>query len=647
MRRLFIALFFLLLTIGRGYGQSPSFKTYMNPVIPGDHPDCTLTRIGNYYYTTGSSFSTTPVIYRSTDLIHWEVISHPVTNAWPLFGEKPTDGIWGGNLVYYKNKYWDFFGHASKMFFVTAHKPQGPWSKPQEMKCPESVPGLGMDNSIFVDDTTWYLLVKNGRSSNWILQLGDDGQPAGSIYNLTWINPGPKYPFSWAEGPVMWKYKDYYYYCFALNLYGGQKVFRSRVLTSDSVSWVNMGNFFNENDPAKSGALFQLPNHNSAPVMLNDGTFWVISHSYSIEEWRGQGRQGLVSQVHYNEELKPTADFPVNKPMAAPDLPSCGIPWMVPKSDFFNSDTLNPEWEFIGYTPNVPYSLKTKPGWLELLPYNKLNTVVKNDAEHNYSLITRLDFNPISPGDEAGLRIMTGLQNLYAKLYSGDSAGSKYIFFSYGNIKNAVVNNIGNTLWLKLVRVNHRLTGYFGADGFSWEQIGNSIDVSAMDVQQPDFNAFTGNRQGLYVQGRPAFFDLYIYRDAYTPILADCPANQFGTMPDKAGALGSINNNDWALYAGVEFGNKDYPKKPDSVYVTAASASAGGNLEVWIDSLDTGTKIAQCRIGNTGGRNTFKTFTAPVLNVSGRHDVYLRFTGKSKSELFRLKWFHFISRKVN
>ncbi|MGC8804213.1 MAG: family 43 glycosylhydrolase, partial [Bacteroidales bacterium] len=50
--------------------QSVSFKTYKNPVIPGDHPDCTVSRIGNDYYTTGSSFNLEPQIYHSTNLVH-------------------------------------------------------------------------------------------------------------------------------------------------------------------------------------------------------------------------------------------------------------------------------------------------------------------------------------------------------------------------------------------------------------------------------------------------------------------------------------------------------------------------------------------------------------------------------------------------
>ena len=57
----------LLMSALTAFGQSTSVNTYMNPVIPGDHPDCTLRRIGSDFYTTGSSFNPTPVIYHSTD----------------------------------------------------------------------------------------------------------------------------------------------------------------------------------------------------------------------------------------------------------------------------------------------------------------------------------------------------------------------------------------------------------------------------------------------------------------------------------------------------------------------------------------------------------------------------------------------------
>ncbi len=625
--------------------------TYMNPVIPGDHPDATLTRIGNDFYTTGSSFNVTPVIFHSTDLIHWEAISQPVKASWSNYGDNPGGGCWGGHMVYYNGQYWHYFSRSNTMHYVTANDPAGPWSDPVRVNNPSSLPyDLGYDNSIFIDDDNkWYLVVKNGRPNNGIVELGNDGQPKGVVYNLDWLNPAPSHPYSWAEGPVMWKYKGYYYYSFARDLGGGQKVMRSQTLTDSEDSWEMLGDFFNVNDPQKPGSLFTGPNHASPVIMLDDSTFWVIHPLYAKGEWIGQGRQGLLNQVHYDANLRPVADYPVNKPFTAPKISGSGIPWMVPKSDFFTSDKLNPEWSFLGYTLDNTYSLTDRPAWLHLSPKSstKANTVIKNDGEHNYSLITRLEFNATSVNDEAGLRIMRGDETMFVKLFSSvNEYNHKVIVFSFDNTEYEIDNTVGNTLWLRIIRVNHSISGYFSNKGCDWVQVGEDFDVSEIDSYS-DYVTFTGTRQGLYVQGSDAFFDLYIYRDAYTPIMAECPANQYGTWrttkTDGIYQLDSIHNNDWTLYAGVEFGNDEYLKAPKTIEVTASSAGSGGTIEVWLDSIDTGIKVAECEILNTGDWNTFETFTASVNHVEGRHDVYLRFTGAESGRLFKLKWIQFIA----
>ena len=655
MKRLKIQCFVIiscLTLVQPGFGQSPSFKTYMNPVIPGDHADASLTKIGNDFYTSGSSYNPTPVIYHSTDLVHWEAIAQPVSAAWTGYGDEPGAGCVEGSLVYYNNKYWDFFFNRSNMFFVTADKPEGPWSLPTVVKCPPSVPGLGYDNSIFIDnDGKWYLVVKNLQVNNWIVELGNDGQPSGSIYNLTWLNPAPSYPYSWAEGPVMWKYKGYYYYSFAINVGGGQKVMRSKKLTDDKASWEILGDLFNENDPRKASSLFIDPNHSSAVVTIYDGTSWVAHPIYAKGQWKGQGRQGLLNEVHYDSNLRPVADYPINRPFIAPKLPSSGIPWMVPKSDFFTSEKLNPEWSFLGYTPEDTHSLADRPGWLRLSPKSSLkaNTVIKIDGEHNYSLITRLEFNARSTNDEAGLRIIRGDETKYVKLYSSiNENGHKVIIFSFDNTKYETENTVGKLVWLKMIRVNHKISGYYSSNGNDWVQVGQNIDISAIDsYTDPGFRVWEGTRQGLYVQGSAAYFDLYIYRDAYSPIMAVCPANQYGTSAitrtDSIYPLDSIHNNDWALYAGVEFGNVEYNKASDSIQIIASSATSGGIVEVWLDSIDTGNKIGSCNISNTGSWNTFNTFSARVSQITGRHDVYLKFTGTGTNRLFKIKWLKFIA----
>ena len=643
------------------FAQSVSFQTYMNPVIPGDHPDCTISKVGNDFYTTGSSFNVTPVIYHSTDLVHWEAIAQPVS-SWSEYGDSPGGGCWGGQIVYHNGEYWDFFKNGYSMCFVKAPKPEGPWSTPVRMNNPSSLPySLGYDNSIFIDDDNkWYLVVKNGQPNNGIVELGDDGQPTGVVYNLNWLNPKissnpDTYLYSWAEGPVMWKYEGHYYYSFARDLSGGQYVMWSDSLTADSSYWTTPGNFFNENDPQKNSSLFESPNHVSPVVMLDDGTFWVMHPLYAKGEWKGQGRQGLLNQVRYDSSGKPVADYPINSSFVAPKLYSSGIPWMVPHTDFFNSDTLNPEWSFLGYTPENKWSLTDRPGWLLLSPKStsKANTLIKNDGEHNYSVITKLNFYPSSTSDEAGLWIMRGDETMDVKLVSSlSSTGDKAIRFSFGSTQYEAENSIGDTLWLKLVRINHKISGYFGSDGNNWTQVGQAVDVSSIDSYS-DFSTFTGTRQGLYVNGvQPCWFDLYIYRDAFTPILAECPANQLGTKRTVQNAnttvLDNIYNNNWAMYAGVEFGNDEYQKSADSIKIIASSATDGGVIEVYIDSIDASTKIAECNIAGTGSWTTFDTFSAKLLsNISGYHDVYLLFTGSGSNKLFMLQSFYFTENKLS
>jgi xylan 1,4-beta-xylosidase len=356
----------------------------------------------------------------------------------------------------------------------------------------------------------------------------------------------------------------------------------------------------------------------------------------------------LLNQVRYDQAGKPTADYPINALKPAPKLPSSGIPWMVPHSDFFASEKLNPEWSFLGYTPASSYSLTARPGWLSLSDKRKINTVIKTDAEHNYALMTRVDFDAKIPADQAGIWVFNGLQTLSVKLCStADSSGNKAVTFSYNGMTSAAADTAGTILWLKLVRENHMMTGYWSADGSVWIQVGGKFDVTGMDNQQANYNGWCGNRQGLFVQNSTAYFDCYLYRDAYTPIMAECPANQSGTTRLVTGqgtaVLDDIQTNDWALYAGVEFGTAEYSRMPDSVKIVASPAADGGIVEVWLDSLDTGHKIAQCSITGASG---YATFTAPVKPVSGRHDVYLKFVGTSANTLFQLQSLCFTGKPV-
>lgn len=643
MLRKFLLMIYILLSTSVGFSQT-SEKTYINPVIPGDHPDPSLTKIGNDFYTSGSSFNPTPKIYHSTDLVHWEAIAQPVPASWSDYGDNPGGGIWGGHMVLHNGIYWHYFGRGGgSMYFVTAEKPEGPWStNPTRVNPPSGLSGLGVDNSIFIDDDEkWYMLTKAGRQNNHIIELDDSGQPNGNILDLTWLNPDSEgNPYSWAEGPVMWKHNGYYYYSFAQHLAGSQYVMRSDTLTDNKEDWIVIGsNIF-----TGSTGSYRTPNHITEAVELDDGTSWVLAHSYH-NDYYAQGRQGLLCQVIYDNDGFPTILRPSTDAVVAPNLKNSGNPWTVPHSDTFEAEKLNPEWSFLGYTPARDYSLSEKPGWLKLdvISRGETNTVIKNDGEHSYSLITKVEFEPETAFDEAGLWVINGPESHQVKVSSTvNSEMQKIIAFSFEDKKYEVEYKIGHVVWLKLVREEHFMSGFYSTDGFSWLQIGEDIYAVAIDNEQTQFNNFTGNQQGLFSRGKEAYFDLYIYKDAYTPINAANPANKFGTSVFSSryppNSLNSINNDDWVMYAGVEFGNSEYAKKPDSVNVTASSATSGGTIEIVLDSLNSTTIIGLITVENTGDWNDYKTFSSEVMqDVIGSHDVYLKFKGTGSDNLFNIQ----------
>jgi len=51
---------------------------YLNPVLPGFHPDPSVCRVGSDFYLVTSSFEYFPgvPIFHSRDLVHWRPLGH-------------------------------------------------------------------------------------------------------------------------------------------------------------------------------------------------------------------------------------------------------------------------------------------------------------------------------------------------------------------------------------------------------------------------------------------------------------------------------------------------------------------------------------------------------------------------------------------
>lgn len=125
---------------------------------------------------------------------------------------------------------------------------------------------------------------------------------------------------------------------------------------------------------------------------------------------------------------------------------------------------------------------------------------------------------------------------------------------------------------------------------------------------------------------------------AFTQIEAESFQNQQGIQTENCTEggqnIGYIENGDYAVYSNIDFGNG-----AASFQARVASASSGGNIEIRLDSI-TGTLIGTCPVAGTGGWQTWTDVKCNVSAGSGKHDVYLKFTG-GNGYLFNLNWFKF------
>ncbi len=605
-------------------------KTYVNPVLPGDHPDPTLLKVGNDFYHCGSSFHFTPYlpIYHSKDLVHWEVISRVVMpeNAAQVT-DSPSKGIWQGAITYFYGSYWIYFS-SNGQWFSKASSPKGPWSKPVKVETNPTTGSLGYDNSIFVDDDGKpYMVIKNGQKVNRLQELGKDGQLTSSVINLDWINA--KLQYSWAEGPVMSKRNGIYYYFPAGDVSGGQYVLKATALTADSTKWTRLGNFFKPITDPK--ATFRVPNHIAAPLKLADGTWWTIAQSYQklgSDDWSGMGRQTGLYPITWDGD-RPWGMAPVSTPIDRPNLPQSGILWRSVSSDYFNSSELGMHWHFLSRKANASYSLTARKGWIRLTPDKERTHVMQKETDHYYTAVTKVDMNATDSLAKAGIYLTSGNQRVFVQLYSGMHQGNKQIVFKLDTAMRHVPNTFGNVVWLKVQRKAHELTAYCSGDGKKWVVVGKPISSVSLDKTQPGYNSWVGTSVGLFAEGKPADFDFFICKDGFTELPAQGYSNYFGvaTLANKENAVTNTSNyGGWFMISGVDLGDVQGAAK---VEVLASSAKAG-KLQIWLDDLKEGKLIASVPVSKN---DNWKGFTAALKGVKGHHDVFVKFPANAKGAI--------------
>lgn len=606
-------------------------NTYVNPVLPGDHPDPTLLKVGDDFYHCGSSFHFNPYlpIYHSKDLVHWKVIGRVLPPAAAsMVSDRPSNGVWQGAITYFYGSWWIYFSSGGQ-WFSKASSPAGPWSAPVRVKENPQTGPLGYDNSIFVDDDGKpYMVIKNGQKVNRLQELGRDGQLAGSVINLDWVNA--KLQYSWAEGPVMCKRNGYYYYFPAGDVSGGQYVLRGTALTADSTKWERLGNFFKPSpDPNNT---FPRPNHIAAPVQLADGTWWTIGQSYQRhgnDDWSGMGRQTSLYQVIWEND-RPWGLPPVSTPVMKPALKNNGTPWRSVRSDRFDADSLGAWWHFLTKSAAGNYSLTARKGWMRLTPDSGLTHLVQKETDHYYSAVTKLDIGKNAVAAKGGIYLTNGNQRVFVRLFL-TSENDKNIVLQLDTALRTVPYNKGTAVWLKLERYEHWLTGYYSADGKKWLPVGAPVNAVSLDKTQPNYNSWVGTSVGLFAEGAAVDFDYFICKDGFSPMPAVGSSNHYG-IQKIAKESGAVTNQSmyggWLMISGVDFGKTGEAKAIE----VEAYAQQGGVVEVLLDDLQEGRQLATVPI-KPGKSGVHVYSLRRVKGVSGQHDLFIRFPAGTQQDI--------------
>jgi len=177
----------------------------------------------------------------------------------------------------------------------------------------------------------------------------------------------------------------------------------------------------------------------------------------------------------------------------------------------------------------------------------------------------------------------------------------------------------------------------------NWSDIGITGSVTVRDLwAKADKGSFTGS----YTASVPSHGTVVLKIssappapvDAFKKIEAENYSNQSGiqnvTCDEGTEAVGYTENGDYAVYSNVDFGDG-----ASSFKARVSSATNGGNIEVRLDSI-TGPLVGTCSVAGTSDWQTFSDVSCNVSGVTGKHDLYLKFTGES-GFLINLNWFIF------
>ncbi len=432
-------------------------------LLEGDNPDPSIVRYGEKYYMVHSSFVYTPglIVYESDNLVDWR----PCSVALPEYN----GDIWAPDLCVFHDRFYiylptrDAEGNKTNMV-VWADSPEGPWSKPVDLKIGEIDPEHVTDA-----DGKRYLLLSSGT----LHPLSDDGTKITG--DPVRIYDGWPIPEEWdiegvsLEGINIKKVGEYYY-LFAAE--GGTAGPPTSHMVIQARSKCILGPWEN----APSNPLLRTwscqekwwsKGHGSL-VDTPDGRIFMLFHAYE-NGFQTLGRQTLIRELVLGEDgwlhLK-EGDISLPAPKRLKETYMGDLVWQTYKEHCIDDR----------------FKISSEEGRIVIKgvgnsPKNASPLLARTGA-HRYEVEACFELN--TPGASAGLvayynedyHFGFGFNREHLLRYRrGQVSRSKQSYF---------VENVKDKLWLRMRNDAHVLSAWYSIDGKEWHKYPWAFEISGV-----------------------------------------------------------------------------------------------------------------------------------------------------------------------
>jgi beta-xylosidase len=391
--------------------------TYRNPILCADYSDPDVTRVGDDYYLTASSFNCTPglPILHSRDLVNWSIIAHAIDHVPGDQYKQPQHGcgVWAPAIRHQDGKFWIFFPTPDEgIYVITADDPRGPWSEPHLMLAAK---GLIDPCPLWDDGGRAYLVHAYARSRSGIKHrlrvcpMAPDGSKILDEGKIVYDNADLHRTL---EGPKFHKRNGWYYISAPAGgvATGWQVIFRSRDV---------YGPYENKVVLAQRATPINGP-HQGALVDTFDGSEWWFVH---FQEHQPYGRIVHLQPVTWKDDWPLIGVNQDEKGVGAPVLryrkPRVrdreAQPIAVPvTSDEFDSRSPGLQWQWHANVDRAWSSLADRPGWLRLAAHHvdggelekAPNLLLQKLPAESFTFEAKLDWSFLPQDSRAGIVVM-------------------------------------------------------------------------------------------------------------------------------------------------------------------------------------------------------------------------------------------------